>query len=182
MACEGEVCLLVLPGGFENPVMRKRLQIALMASTLAATSLSLTVPVRAADEGDGSSDKNAEAKAVATKITATDDHGHKVYVNDSVAASPSRHAEAPRSTLKYWSSKENRWKPVPPPNAAIMRAAKSAAAEVNEYIGHDSIQAANAKIATANFRGPLATSGDVDSAIEQAAARITWTPTWCARW
>jgi hypothetical protein len=151
--------------------MRKRLQIALMASTLAATSLSLTVQVCAADDGDGSSEKNAETKTVATKITATDDHGHKVYVNDAVAASPSHHTETPRSTLKYWSSKENRWKPVPPPNAAIMRAAKSAAAEVNEYIGHDSIQSANAKIATANFRGPLATSGDVDSAIEQAAAR-----------
>jgi hypothetical protein len=152
--------------------MRKRLQIALMASTLAATSLSLTVQLRAADDGDESSEKNVETKVVATKITATDEHGHKVYVNDSVAVSPSRHTqEAPRSTLKYWSSKENRWKPVPPPNGAIMRAAKSAAAEVDEYIGHDSMQSAAAKIATANFRGPLATSGDVDSAIEQAAAR-----------
>jgi soluble lytic murein transglycosylase-like protein len=152
--------------------MRKRLQIALMASTLAATSLSLTASVRAADEGDGSSDKNVETKTVATKITATDEHGRKVYVNDSVVASPSRHTqEAPRSTLKYWSSKENRWKPVPPPNGAVMRAAKSAAAEVDQYLGHDSRQSAADKIATANFRGPLATLGDIDSAIEQAAAR-----------
>jgi soluble lytic murein transglycosylase-like protein len=151
--------------------MRKRLQIALMASTLAATSFSLTPPLRAADEGAGSSEKNVETKTVATKITATDEHGRKVYVNDAVAASPSRRAEAPRSTLKYWSSKENRWKPVPPPNAAVMRAAQSAAAEVDQYLGHESSQSANAKIVTANFRGPLATTANIDSAIEQAAAR-----------
>src|SRR5208282_4127444 len=117
--------------------MRKRLQIALMASSLAATSLSLTPQVRAADDGDGSSDKIVATKIVATKITATDEHGRKVYVNDSVAAAPSHRAQesdAPRRTLRYWSSKENRWKPVPAPNAAVMRAAKSAAAEVDEYL------------------------------------------------
>jgi soluble lytic murein transglycosylase-like protein len=144
--------------------MRKRLQIALMASTVAATSLSLTLPLRAGESGDGSSEK----------ITATDEHGHKVYVNDSAPASPARHtqeAETPRRTLMYWSSKENRWKPVPPNNAAAMRAARSAAAEVNEYLGHDSNQSATAKIVTANFRGPTASPGDIDNAIEQAAAR-----------
>jgi soluble lytic murein transglycosylase-like protein len=156
--------------------MRKRLQIALMASTVAATSLSLTSKVRAAEGGDGSGETIAETetKMVATKITATDEHGRKVYVNDSVAASPARHAEAsetPGRTLMYWSSKENRWKPVPPPNAAAMRAARSAAAEVNQYLGRESNQSATAKIVAANFRGTVATSGDIDSAIEQAAAR-----------
>jgi len=147
--------------------MRKRLQIALMASSLAATSLSLLPQLRAADDGDGSSEK-----VVATKITASDEHGRKIYVNDSEAPSHrAQESEAPRSTLKYWSSKENRWKPVPPPNAAVMRAAKSAAAEVDQYLGHESSQSAAAKIINANFRGPLATSEDIDSAIEQAAAR-----------
>jgi soluble lytic murein transglycosylase-like protein len=144
--------------------MRKRLQIALMASTVAATSLSLTPRLRAAESGDGSS----------AKITATDEHGRKIYVNDSVPASPAHHtesSEAPRRTLMYWSSKENRWKPVPPPNAAAMRAARSAAAEVSQYLGHESNQSATARIVTANFRGTSATSGDVDAAIEQAAAR-----------
>ncbi len=153
--------------------MRKRLQIALMASSLAATSLSLTPPLRAVDDSDGSSDKIVATKIVATKITATDEHGRKVYVNDSVAA-PSHHtqeSDTPRRTLRYWSSKENRWKPVPAPNAAVMRAAKSAAAEVDEYLGHESSQSASVKIVAANFRGPLATSADIDSAIEQAAAR-----------
>jgi soluble lytic murein transglycosylase-like protein len=147
-----------------NPVMRKRLQIALMASTLAATSLSLASPLRAAEGGDGGPGK----------ITATDEHGHTVYVNESAPANVARHtqeAETPRRTLMYWSSKENRWKPVPPNNAASMRAARSAAAEVNQYLGHDSNQSATAKIVTANFRGPAASPGDIDSAIEQAAAR-----------
>jgi soluble lytic murein transglycosylase-like protein len=144
--------------------MRKRLQIALMASTVAATSLSLTLPLRAAEGGEGASGK----------ITATDEHGHKVYVNESAPASAARHtqeAETPRRTLMYWSSKENRWKPVPPNNAASMRAARSAAAEVDQYLGHDSTQSATAKIVSANFRGPTASPGDIDSAIEQAAAR-----------
>jgi soluble lytic murein transglycosylase-like protein len=148
--------------------MRKRLQIVLMASTVAATSLSLASQLRAA-EGDGASEK-----IIATKISATDENGRKIYVNDSVAATPAHHAEpseAPRRPLMYWSSKENRWKPVPPPNAAAMRAARSAAAEVNEYLGHESNQSATAKIVAANFRGTAATPEDIDSAIAQAAAR-----------
>jgi soluble lytic murein transglycosylase-like protein len=52
-----------------------------------------------------------------------------------------------------------------------MRAARSAAAEVSQYIGRESNQSANAKIVAANFRGTSVTSGDIDSAIEQAAAR-----------
>jgi len=143
--------------------MRKRLQIALMASTVAATSLFLTSPLRAAD-GDGS----------AEKITATDEHGRKIYVNESVPAKAVRHTEAsdsPRRKLMYWSSKENRWKPVPSQNAAAMRAAQSAAAEVSEFLGRESNQSASAKIVAANFRGPVASPLDIDSAIEQAAAR-----------
>src|SRR5271170_7108707 len=148
--------------------MRKRLQIALMASTIAATSLSLTSQLRA-EGGEGASEKT-----VTTKITASDEGGRKIYVNDPVPASQTRHAqesETPRRSLMYWSSKENRWKPVPGPNAAAMRAARSAAAEVSQYLGHDSNQSATAKIVNANFRGPVASPGDIDSAIEAAAAR-----------
>lgn len=71
----------------------------------------------------------------------------------------------------YWSSKENRWKPVPSANAAVMRAARSAAAEVSQYVGRESSQSANAKIVAANFSGTLTTAADIDSAIEEAAAR-----------
>jgi soluble lytic murein transglycosylase-like protein len=145
--------------------MRKHLQIALMASLVAATSLSLIfAPQLRAMDGDGPPEK----------ITATDEHGRRIYVNDSVGANPARHSqesEAPRRTLMYWSSKENRWKPVPSANAAAMKAARSAAAEVSQYMGRESNQSATARIVAANFHGTTATPGDIDSAIEQAAAR-----------
>ncbi|MGB8579591.1 MAG: transglycosylase SLT domain-containing protein [Candidatus Sulfotelmatobacter sp.] len=134
-----------------------------MASTVAATTFLLTPQLRAED-GDGDPQK----------ITASDDHGRTIYVNDSAPTSRARRApepEAPRRTLMYWSSKENRWKPVPPANAAVMRAARSAAAEVSQYVGRESSQSVNAKIVAANFRGTLTTAADIDSAIEQAAAR-----------
>ncbi len=144
--------------------MRKRLQIALMATTVAATSFSsFTPPLRAAEGDDRPSGK----------ITASDEDGRKIFVNESFAVAPARHAEeaAPHRTLRYWSSKDNRWKPVPRPNTASMRAARSAAAEVNQYLGRESNQTANAKIVAANFHGTAASPLDIDSAIEQAAAR-----------
>jgi soluble lytic murein transglycosylase-like protein len=141
--------------------MRKRLQIALMVSTIAATSLSLTAQLRASSEsGDG--------------IAATDDHGRTVYTNDFVTTKPSHPAEAPetpRHVLMYWSSKENRWKPVPPANTASMKAARSAAEEVNEYVGRESRQSANARIVAANAHGATTNSVDIEAAIEEAAAR-----------
>lgn len=143
--------------------MRKRLHIALMAAITAATFLSFAPQLRA--DGDESH-----------QITVTDEHGRRIYVNDTVT--PVHHAEPaeiPRRTLMYWSSKENRWKPVPPANAASMRAARSAAAEVSQYMGResgkDSDQSANAKIMEANAHSVVATSFDIDAAIEQAAAR-----------
>lgn len=142
--------------------MRKRLQIVLMASTVAATSLSLSSKLSVAEDGNGPS-----------QITATDDHGRTIYVNDFVPQKPVHHGEgtAPGRNLMYWSSKENRWKPVPPPNAAVMKAARSAAAEVNQYLGWESAKSANAKIVAANFRGTETSPADIDGAIEQAAAR-----------
>ncbi|MGA9508947.1 MAG: lytic transglycosylase domain-containing protein [Candidatus Sulfotelmatobacter sp.] len=134
-----------------------------MASTVAATAFLLAPQLRAEDgEGDPQ------------KITATDDHGRTIYVNDSAAVSRVRRApepETPRRSLMYWSSKESRWKQVPGANAAAMRAARSAAAEVSQYVGRESNQSANAKIVAANFRGTLTTAADIDNAIEQAAAR-----------
>src|SRR6202522_1204248 len=59
-----------------------------------------------------------------------------------------------------------------------MKAARASGAEVSQYMGRDSTQSANAKIAAANYGGanysrdlPRATAEDIDSAIEQAAAR-----------
>ena len=136
----------------------------LTVSTVIATSLSLNPPSVWAGASDSAS----------STITTTDEHGRKIYVNEPAPANPVRHTqptEPAKRTLMYWSVKENRWKPVPGANAAVMRAARSAAAEVTQYFGHDSYRSANAKIVSANFRGRAASQEDIDSAISMAAAR-----------
>ena len=143
--------------------MRKRLQLAMLTATTAlATSLTLAAPQSWAAEGDNS----------ARGITTEDDHGRKIYVNEDA---PSRRqpqvAPAKRSTLVYWSSKEKSWKPVPGAGSASMQAARSAAAEISRYFGHDSVQAANAKIVAANAGGHQASQEDIDASIVMAAAR-----------
>jgi len=140
--------------------MRKRLQLALMltASTVIATSLPLW-----ASEGDGT------PRGIAT----TQENGRKIYVNEDAPAK-ARQAEAPqprRSTLVYWSSKDNRWKPVPSAGTASMKAARSAAEEVSQYYGRDSVKSANAKIVAANARGHQASPDEIDASIVMAAAR-----------
>jgi soluble lytic murein transglycosylase-like protein len=143
--------------------MRKHLQLALMASSVIATSLSLTMPYVQAEAGSGES-------IVAT----TDDSGHKVYVNDSVPASSSsrfRRSDATparRNQLVFWSVTEHRWKPVPMAN---VRAARSAMAEVNEYLGKNST-AASAQASFGNpARGRNFTQAEIDVAVDRAAQR-----------
>jgi hypothetical protein len=132
--------------------MRKRLQIVLMA-TVVATSLSTTAWC-------------AESGSRRESITATtDESGRKIYVNDGVAAAPSEKetpVPARRRVLVYWSSTEHRWKPVPT-SGAQMRAARSAASEVNTYLDQRS---QNHQLLKRAF-----TQQDIDAAIEQAAAR-----------
>ncbi|HZE26015.1 MAG TPA: lytic transglycosylase domain-containing protein [Terriglobales bacterium] len=148
--------------------MRKHLQIALMAGSVIATSFSLiTPPAQAASAEEGS----------ATQLVATtDDNGRKIYVNEYVEVSRSpknrQGAEAQGAQpnrLAYWSAKESRWKPVPP---ARMGRARSAAAEVNQYL-HQESSPENGSSVTANFlrSGQAFTQQDVDAAIDQAAAR-----------
>jgi soluble lytic murein transglycosylase-like protein len=152
-------------------MMRKRLKIAMLTATSAiATSCSLFIAppqVRAA-ESNGPS-------ALATTITTTDEHGRKVYVNDDSPArdhqAQSQASQPRRSTLVYWSTKENRWKPVPSASNPSMQAARSAAAEVSQYYAHESTQSANARIVSANSRGRQASPEEIDSSIVMAAAR-----------
>jgi soluble lytic murein transglycosylase-like protein len=146
--------------------MRKHLEIARMLTAAAAiaTSFSLHPLPLSAETGDG----------VTQTITTSDENGRKVYVNESLPANRARAAqtpEVPKRSLMYWSVKDNRWKPVPPPNAALMRAARSAAAEVSQYFGHESYQSASAKIVSANSRGAQSSPQDIDAAIDMAAAR-----------
>jgi soluble lytic murein transglycosylase-like protein len=144
--------------------MRKHLQIALMATPVFAASFSLCAPPVFASGLD-----DAPAKLVAT----TDDNGRTIYTND-VAVAPAKGARSspgtgPRSSrLVYWSAKEKRFKPVP---SATMGAARSAAAEVNQYLRQESNpEDASANASYLRSNTPVSQQ-DVDSAIEQAAAR-----------
>jgi soluble lytic murein transglycosylase-like protein len=66
----------------------------------------------------------------------------------------------------YWSTTEHRYKPVPT-NGALMRAARSAASEVNTYLGDKrSAQPYGHQRLNVAF-----TSADIDAAIDQAAER-----------
>ncbi len=154
---------------------RKRLQFARMltATTVLATSFTLPASHLWASS-DGESPQT---------ITATEENGRTVYVNESAPAKPKRAeaAEVSHRHLMYWSVKESRWKPVPGPSTQSMKAARSAAAEITQYFGRDSYQSANAKIISANYRdrtsrtdqysSSRATPEDVESAIDMAAAR-----------
>jgi soluble lytic murein transglycosylase-like protein len=144
--------------------MRKRLQLAFMltATTAIATSLSLAAPLVWAEN-----DRASEA------ITTTDEHGRKIYVNEPVPLPKhaAQTAQPKRSSLVYWSSKDSRWKPVPSAGTASMQAARSAAAEVSQYFGRESVQSANAKIVAANARGHQASQDEIDASIVMAAAR-----------
>jgi len=143
--------------------MRKRLKIASMLTTALAASLVLTPALARAAEGGNTSET----------ITTTDEHGRKIYVNESVPApaKPAPAAQPKHSTWMYWSSKENRWKPVPSANTASMQAARSAAAEISQYFVRESTKSANARIVAANSRGHQASPEEVDAAIVMAAAR-----------
>ena len=148
--------------------MRKRLQIALMATPVFAASLSLSVPFASASDTGGS-----PTKLVAT----TDDNGRTIYTNEYVpvprkatggsqVVARTADDSAPRQTrLVYWSDKEKRFKPVP---SATMGAARSAAAEVNRYLNRDANPENSFNFLRSN--APVSPQ-DVDTAIEQAAAR-----------
>ena len=141
------------------PAMRKYLQLALMASPVIATFLSLTTPYLQAEAGSDT------ANAVIT--SSTDDNGRKVYVNESFPVVTSKRTETPvrRNSLAFWSATEHRWKPVP---SANVRAARSAAEEVNHYLGE---QPGGSEPFTNSVRGKTFSAQDIDAAIEQAASR-----------
>lgn len=144
--------------------MRNRLRLAFMltATTAIATSFCLATPLVWA-ENDRASEQ----------ITTTDEHGRKIYVNEPVPVQKhaTQMAQPKRSSLVYWSSKDSRWKPVPSAGTASMQAARSAAAEVSQYFGRESVQSANAKIVAANARGHQASQDEIDASIVMAAAR-----------
>ena len=130
--------------------MLRRLQVALMAS-LAAISFLAIAP----------SPAWSQSTAIAPT---TDDSGRKIYVNeDTPSATPRTGAAASaRSPLVYWSVTDHRFKPVPT-SGAVMRAARSAASEVNTYL--------DGRAQTHQSLNRAFTQQDIDAAIDAAAAR-----------
>jgi soluble lytic murein transglycosylase-like protein len=134
-------------------IMQKRPQFALMGCWLTATFLLLST-LMPAEVRSGSGQEVITA--------ATDESGHTVYVSESAAA-PSAKVPASRarqSSLVFWSVTEHKWKPVP---AANIRAARSAAAEVDQSIIPN--------LPISGLSGTLATERDINAAIDEAASR-----------
>src|SRR6266852_2370014 len=136
--------------------MRRRLQITLIGSLTAISFLSTlfsTVPARA----------QAGARTGAI-CSSSDESGRKIYINGDGPSTASRTEASTRSRspLVYWSVTEHRFKPVPT-SGAVMRAARSAASEVNTYLDG---RAQNHQTLNRVF-----TQQDIDAAIDQAAAR-----------
>lgn len=126
----------------------------------------------------------AASTAFAGTISSVDVDGHKVYVNDDDQpkyASPQGEPTQYSKTLIFWSATEHRWKPVPHANLAALNAARSAAAEVQNFVASQpTTQQDPAKHVSGtadkdpNFgklaHGYAVTSAEVESAIEEAAA------------
>jgi hypothetical protein len=150
--------------------MRRCLQIALMASLIAISFL-YTFSARAQA---GAPFGDATISRVGAISSTTDEAGRRIYVNDGsgeatgVPSSASRSVgsfsdgTSSRSSLVYWSSTEHRFKPVPT-SGAVMRAARSAASEVNHYL--------DGKGPNYQYLNRAFTQQDIDAAIDAAAAR-----------
>jgi soluble lytic murein transglycosylase-like protein len=114
-------------------------------------------------------------------VAVHDESGRTVWVNSDLkpqapVSSPVKPARY--STLVYWSRNERRWKPVPPPSPAMMKAARRAAQEVTSFVAAAPARAASLRVSepvspdTADLvRGRQITTESVDSAIEAAASR-----------
>jgi soluble lytic murein transglycosylase-like protein len=132
--------------------MRKSLQIVLVATVVANLVPRLL-------------SMQAEVGPESVITPTTDDSGRTIYVNEAAPAAPRKRSQAgeQQSSLMFWSVKEHRWKPIP---SANVRAARTAAAEVNQYLGSEESSGS-----TALPSPPAFSQGDIDNAIEQAARR-----------
>ncbi len=171
--------------------MRKRLHLAFVNTTKMNTtskaaffSLLLLIPCVLRAET-----KTVPKNIVASgTITVSHEKGRAVFSNDGAPVTPAKalggepgsekplrtatsrdvnESLAPQSRLMYWSNTEHRYKPVPHATPMAMKAAKSAVAEVDEYVS------SNPEVVHQNtgLVGYQATPREVDDAIEQAARR-----------
>ena len=145
--------------------------------TFVAFGLSV-LPAYSSPASDETASAAKPAAARGGRIIAVEEEGRKVYVNDAppLAPEPPQRPPVRRSVLVYWSNTEHRWKPVPAPSSAAMRAARHAAAEVRGYVtAQPRTSGTSAALANPNYaglaRGYRVSATDIDSAIDQAASK-----------
>jgi soluble lytic murein transglycosylase-like protein len=119
----------------------------------------------------------------AQSITTVQENGRKVYVNDDTTLATRDRSVQPRVRLVqyvYWSNTEHRWKPVPAPSANALKAARSAVAEVHQFVSAQpltrvDLESNGAVKVDPNYKqlaqGRVVTSAAIDKAIEDAAAK-----------
>lgn len=141
--------------------MCRHLKIVVMTAAT-VTSFLLPMQMRA---GDQSSEKPGS-------IQATQEGGRVIFTNEAPAGRTRAAApeQTPRRKLMYWSTVENRWKPVPSANTPSMRAARDAAEEVSRDLGRESSQMVNARLVAANSARETSPV-EIDASIARAAAR-----------
>jgi hypothetical protein len=146
--------------------MRKRLQITLIGSLTAISVLSTLFSAMPVLAQSGAAHSGPRTGAI---TSTSDESGRKIYVNEDKVSgdlpSSTSRVEAStrsRSPLVYWSVTEHRFKPVPT-SGAVMRAARSAASEVNTYL--------DGRAQSHQTLNRAFTAQDIDAAIEQAASR-----------
>ena len=137
-------------------------QVGWLAATFVAASLSIVAPTFAQ-----------------THISAVNQDGHKVFVNDEDQPHFTSNAGEPthfEKSLIYWSNTEHRWKPVPHANLEALNKARSAAADVRSYVAaQPSTALAEPAQSDPNFgklaRGHAVSTAEVEAAIQDAANR-----------
>jgi len=141
-----------------QPAQRLRWALlAVMAILVSVRPASSTPPSDPAREG--------------SQIVAIQENGRTVYVTADLPVRGRRH-----SVLVYWSNSEHRWKPVRRPSDSVLRAARTAAAEVTSYIAaRPRTSGKSAAASNPNYsavaRGYRVTAAQIDSVIEQAARK-----------
>jgi len=125
------------------------------------------------------------ASGTAQNITTVEENGRKVFVNDQDPR-PSQKKTTPVTRTPravnyvYWSNIEHRWKPVAPASPNVMKAARSAAAEVTDYVAAlpmKAVPVSNTEAGTIDpnyqnlVRGRVVSPASIDDAIETAARR-----------
>ena len=115
--------------------------------------------------------KAGTVKAGTVKIVVTPATAGTTFTPPVATGRDVNEALTPAVPLMYWSNTEHRYKPVPHATPMAMKAAKSAVADVDRYVGSETQSGSNMQLAGNSLVRSSATPREVDDAIELAARR-----------